>query len=225
MHIAALGVGSAQWRAARAAVVLGAVMHDALPPDDALAGLAELGGEWLDVLRDVRAEGTQAISLILPRPGDPRGAAFPRGTDAQAAVGWGCRESSFWLIPHSHMDWLVHRAPGVAMSTTDPQEADRRLREAVVTAAHAADITPEVFASSAVDDVHLLGESIVDTWVGGEPPMRGDRRYLAARGLRVLMAAMAARPQDAVASSHVAELDAAARSAVEAAYSTSRTAH
>lgn len=198
-------------------------MHHAIPPDDALASLTELGGDWLDVLPEVRA--TDSISLILPRPGDPRGAAFPRGTEAQAAVGWGGSRSSVWWIPQSDSSWLAHRATGAGIITVGLQEADRRLREAVVHAAHAADLTSEVFAPPTVGGVHLLDEGIVDDWVGGQPALRGDRRQIASRGLRVLMAAMAAQPRDAVASSHVVELDAAARSAVEAAYGTLRTAH
>ncbi|MBM3687676.1 MAG: hypothetical protein FJW85_11835 [Actinobacteria bacterium] len=215
MSFASLRIGSSAWRAARASAALGAYVRGDTAPDTALGALAPLGVPprgWLSVLGSIDT----TVVLILPRPGDPRGLALPRGVHAGGAVGWQEVDGSRWLLPSDPDLWREHDVAGHLLEPHDLAEAHRSLRGCVVEAAHIADVThPAEWAQSSGsrDD----GESLVDSWVLGPPALPAEPRQVAALGLRILLAA------DALgAIVDAATIDAAARTAVEAAYSTRR---
>lgn len=220
MSVASLDVGSPAWRAARAAVVVGALLRGDLSPDDgldALAGLGDPPGGWWDVLS--RARSAQSIGILLPRPGDPRGLALPRGVSADAVVGWSEPGGSSWLIPGEGDDWMALEAPFQEMPLRDLAEADRHLRACVVQAAHALDSDPAAAdplgPATAATVSRRMHEALVDMWVLGPPALPAGPRQLAALGLRMLLAV-----DDARARVETRDLESAARSAVEAAYGT-----
>lgn len=210
-----LSVGSPPWRAARSAATMGAMLEASLDPDSALDALSTLGlpeHDWLDVLRAVRRGG--ACYLRLPRPGDARGLALPRGVVAGAAVGWPTPDGqSEWLIPTDGREWLSFTLPRHA-GPVDLRQADQDLRREVVRAAHVMDlIGSQVPARADRDQL----EGVADSWVLGRPPLPIGRRALAATALRLLLALALADPLPADMDS--ATLERAARSAVESAFS------
>lgn len=213
----ALGTASPAWRAGRAAAALQALMASEAPADDALAGLQVLGTPppgWWDVVAAVRSG--EACALLLPRPGDPRGLALPRDADATGAVGWARTGGSTWLIPAGERDWHVHEADGVIPAPADIDEAARMLRGAIVAAAHVIDAleTPD---EPRGDSARRRQERLVDSWILGPPALPMVSRPLAALGLRMLLA-VETRPGLV----DTRDLESAARSAVEAAYSSVR---
>lgn len=218
MSFASLRVGSPGWRAARAAATLGSFLRGEIPPDTALDVLGPLGAPprgWLSVIGSL----STTVVLLLPRPGDPRGLALPRGVHAEGAVGWPQPEGSRWLLAMDDDGWQQHDLADGPSDAHDLAEAHRSLREWVVRAAHVADVTDPAelgHASGSRDD----GESLVDAWVLGPPPLPSAARQVAALGLRMLLAVDALAPiVDTVG------VAAAARTAVEAAYSTRVSPH
>lgn len=219
MISASLDVASQPWRGARAAATMLAFLRRDLPADDVLAGVESVGTAphgWWSILERVRHAG--AVSLLLPRPGDPRGLALPRGVTAQAALGWPEGGGTSWLIPTGMDTWSALDLPQHAMGLPDPAACERRVREEVVRAAHAVDAMD-------LDPAGVAGrgarEAIVDSWLLGPPALPQHRRALAALSLRILLAL------DAVGSGapharvlDTASLESAARAALEAAYST-----
>lgn len=225
MSVASLDVGSPAWRAARAATAVGALLRGDLSPDDALDVLAGLGdppGGWWQILS--RARAADAIGILLPRPGDPRGLAVPRGLAPDAVVGWSESGGSAWLIPQGAGGWLAWEAPDQSMPRRDLVEADRQLRECVVQAAHALDAEPpaddRLGPTSAASISRREQEALVDLWVLGPPALAAGPRQVAALGLRMLLAV-----DDARARVETRDLECAARSAIEAAYTMSLTHH
>jgi hypothetical protein len=219
MISASLEVASQPWRGARAAATLLAFLRRDLPADDVLAGLEPLGPAphgWWSILERVRHAG--AVSLLLPRPGDPRGLALPRGMTAQAALGWPKDGGTSWLIPTGIDTWTAVEVPKHAIALPDPAACDRRVREEVVRAAHAVDAMD-------LDPGSVPGrgarEAIVDSWLLGPPALPQRRRSLAALSLRILLALDALGSGSAHARVvDTASLESAARAALEAAYST-----
>jgi hypothetical protein len=220
MISASLDVASRGWDGARAAASLLAFLRRDLPADEVLGGLESLGTPpqgWWSVLGQVRSAG--AVSLLLPRPGDPRGLALPRGVVGESAVGWPAGGGSAWLLPAKEAMWTLLDLPHHAIALPDLAACDRRLREEVVRAAHAFDV-------NGLGSAGVVGrgarEAIVDSWLLGPPALPEQRRALASVGLRVLLALDALRDSgphsDAL---DVVALESAARAAVEAAYSTS----
>lgn len=221
-----LAVGSSGWRAARATTTLDAVLAGRLIPDDALTALDALGtppSGWWDVLADIRRCTTPGrLSLVLPRPGDPRGVALPRDVAAEGALGWPTHRGSTWLACEP-AGWRRIADVEQPLPATDPQDADQALRAEIVRAAHildGQDVPPPAERRSV--------DAIVDSWIMGPPPIPAYRRSLASSGLHVLLVldVIAARrggaamtSSDGVCVDQMA-LDRAARSAVEAAYST-----
>lgn len=215
MTAAGLDVDGPGWRAAHAAATLTALARAEIAPDDALGMLASCGEPplgWLETLAGFRRARPHAVILLLPRPGDPRGQALPRGIEAGGLVGWSGEERGAWLAA-TDRSWV--EIPGSAgVLPPDPIEADRTLRRAIVSAAHVMD--------AAVDDRDGTGgpgspraslERLVDAWIRGAPALPAARRFLAARGLRILLAI-----DDARGVVDVVALESAARTAVEAAY-------
>lgn len=192
---------------------MGSLIRADHPADDVLGALAALGepaAGWWDVLGGVRAGG--GVRLLLPRPGDPRGLALPRGLAAEAALGWASTEGSAWLIPVGEWGWHRIDAPPLAIAPPHPEEALRELRRAVVEAAHAADVLA-VETGEDAGQVRRQQEDLVDSWVLGPPPLPATSRHLASLGLHMLLALDGAREiVDATA------LEYAARSAVESAF-------
>lgn len=220
MISASMDIASRPWRGARAAATLLAYLRGDMPADEVLAGLEALGAPpqgWWDILGQVRRAG--AVSLLLPRPGDPRGLALPRGMAAETALGWPEGGGSAWLIPTGLDTWIALDLPEHRVALPDTAACDRRVREEVVRAAHAFDAMdagPEGVAGRGAR------EAIVDSWLLGPPALPHHRRALASVSLRVLLALEAlgsgsahARVMDTTA------LESAARAALEAAYSTS----
>lgn len=223
MSVASLAVGAPAWRAARAAAAVGALLRGDAPADDILEVLSALGeppGGWWEVISQARSTGS--VALLLPRPGDPRGLALPRGLAAAGVVGWDEAHGSAWLIPEDGGHWLALEVPGRRTPPCDPAEVDRHLRGCVVRVAHALDVgrptddgmgmAPTAAASRREQ------EALVDTWVLGPPALPAGPRQLAALGLRMLLAIDAAH-----AMVPTRDLESAARSAVEAAFSTAPT--
>ena len=215
MPLASLRVGSPAWRAGRAAASLGSLARADTAPDDVLGELAGLGeppGGWLSLLP--RARSASTLALLLPRPGDPRGLALPRDVATDAAVGWGNERQSTWLLAMGGGAWDLREFPGRPLTPPDAQEAHRRLRVAIVQAAHALD---DMHGDPIVDDAGIRREhdAIVDSWVHGPPTLPPNSRPLADLGLRMLLAIDAGRQL-----TDVTALEIAARSAVEAAYAT-----
>ena len=217
MPLASLRVGAPAWRAGRAVAAWEAVIRAQAPADDALDALAEVGtpdSGWWEVLGHVRK--SSAIGLLLPRPGDPRGIALPRGIVAEAAVGWGDTSASTWLLPTSDGSWDLVDLPGQGLPTRDVDEAHRRLRSAVVDMAHVADGL-DAPGHGAIPAARESLELTVDAWVLGPLRLPGRRRQLASMGLRMLLALEGART---IADS--SPLEDAARTAIEAAFSLTR---
>lgn len=213
----ALGTASPAWRAGRATAALRALMAGEAPADDVLAGLQALGTPpqgWWDVVAAVRAG--RSCALLLPRPGDPRGLALPRDAEATGAVGWSRTAGTTWLIPVGEGDWRLHEADGVTPAAVDIDEALRTLRGAIVAAAHVIDEleTPD---DPLGDGARRRQERLVDSWILGPPALPMASRPLAALALRMLLA-VEARPGLV----DTRDLETAARSAVEAAYSSVR---
>lgn len=208
--------GGEAWRAGRAAASVAALLNSRLAADDGLDALTELGTPvegWWSVLGDIRHAAS--VELRLPRPGDPRGLALPRGVAATAAVGWPSRAGgSRWLIPVRGGHWQSIHLPDVRMAAADPDEIGRTLREEVVRAAHAVDLEVSVRHG---DGERTRIEGIVDAWILGPPALAPERRALASTSLRILLALT--RPD--VARPHVdaERLERAARAGVEAAFS------
>lgn len=220
MSAASLGVSTPAWRAGRAAAAIRGLRSGDAPADDVLAGLEVLGAPpqgWWDVLSAVRA--SEGLTLLLPRPGDPRGLALPRTMTATGAVGWERRGGSTWLIPVDDGSWRVLEADGHPATPPDSEDAGRALRAAIVEAAHIVDDL-EVTPGPVGDAARRQAERIVDSWILGPPALPASSRALGALGLRMLLALDGARSLiDAQT------LDFAARTAVEAAYSSPRRAH
>lgn len=221
MPLASLRVGSPAWRAGRAAATLGSLARAHTAPDDVLGELAGLGeppGGWLSLLGQARS--ASALALLLPRPGDPRGLALPRDVATDAAVGWGNEHESTWLLAMGGGAWELRESPGRPLTPPDAQEAHRRLRGAIVQAAHALDDMRgrDTLGDPIPDDAGIRREhdAIVDSWVDGPPALPPSSRPLADLGLRMLLAIDAGRQL-----TDVTALEIAARSAVEAAYATS----
>lgn len=211
MIATSLASGTPAWRAARAAACLGALLTGRAAADDVLGHLRSAGepeGGWWTSLEALRAFAPHAVALRLPRPGDPRGVSLPRDVTTTGLVGWCGPHSSHWLIPHGD-GWLG--LDGAAVQTLDPAEADRALREAIVHAAHEVDVRELMARSGPRESI----EGCVAEWIDAPPPLPGTSRELAGRGLRMLLGVDAARTF-----LDVEGLERAARSAVEAAYTT-----
>lgn len=229
MALASLGVGAPGWRAARAASVVAALLRGDLPADDALDGLADLGEPaegWWTVIGRARRAGS--LGLLLPRPGDPRGISLPRGVITSGAVGWDTEDGSSWLLAVDGGAWHAIDLPGQSRPPRDLEEADRHLRVAVVQVAHLVDglevvgagvpRTPASGSGAAPGSAMTARERqecerTVDAWLLGSPALSARGRAVAAVGLRMLLAIDGIR---ALADS--APLEAAARQAVEAAF-------
>jgi hypothetical protein len=238
----ALEAGSPAWRAARAAAIGTALQHGRLAGDTALELLDPLGlppGGWWEHLTGTR---TAAFAVVLPRPGDPRGLRLPAGMACEGAFGWRTHEGSAWLLAQGTQDasgataWVRVDLDQALPRSVDPAEADRGLREAIVRAAHIIDqrddisdkpdrggfADPPGLSPSAADgasDRERI-DRIIDSWVAHGLPTDGVRRQLAVRGLRILLSVARARDVvDAQPLEDARPLEGAARSAVEAAYS------
>lgn len=222
MRTTDLAKGSEPWRAARAAACGQALLAGQLPADTALGLLEPLGpppGGWLDWLARLRQATPARIALVLPRPGDPRGLALPREIDASAAVGVGEGDRTSWLLPEAGLAWReITVAEGIHRNV-DLRECDRALRFAVVQAAHAVDAAGAI-TGAASERAARVAESTVDAWVLTPPLLPADQRRLASLSLRMLLAVgNPSAPRDALALIHVPSLEAAARAALEAAFS------
>lgn len=217
--------GEARWRAARAGMSIAAFLDGDLAPDDLFGSLETVGAPnegWWEVIARVRAAGVArpTICVRLPRPGDPRGVALPRGVVAEALVGWSVPASSpasVWLVPEAGNRWLSFTLAADLPRLADVAECDRALRAAIVQAAHALDVAAAVPSPVGGRD---RAEATVDAWVLGAPPLAAPRRAMASTALRVLLALESLPGQsdddglpDAMA------LEGAARDALEAAYS------
>ena len=211
---ASLGIGSPAWRAGRASASIGALLDGDASADDVLDGLADVGEPpqgWWEVLGSVRSAG--AVALLLPRPGDPRGLALPRGIVAEAAVGWPVGPETHWLIPDAECGWSRVEARPLTAVPSHPEESLRELRRAVVEAAHTVDAL-ELESRAGDPNARREQEAVVDSWLLGPPPLPAATRHLAALGLRMLLALEGAR-----ALVDTDSLEHAARSAVESAFS------
>jgi hypothetical protein len=215
MAVASLGISAPAWRAARAAAAVGAVLRAEASGDEALDALAAVGapvGGWLRVVEAARA--SRSLALVLPRPGDARGVALPRGVVAEGAIGWADSSGTSWLIASGESAWDAVEVHGAALPLRDPADALRALRACVVRAAHAIDVLDDL-EPPAGSSSRAQQERLVDSWVLGPPPLPPERREMAVLGLRMLLALGAAPglvDPDA--------LEVAARTAVEAAYAT-----
>jgi hypothetical protein len=129
---------------------------------------------------------------------------------------------SAWLAPVNHAvresnpSWILIDLPGQPVGFHDLRDCSRDLRTQIVRAAHILDVTeshPEAAGlRNSVDD-------IVDTWILGPPALPAERRGLAAQGLGLLLAmALTRMPTTGI---DTRDIEAAARNAVEAAYSSS----
>ncbi len=217
--------GEARWRAARAGMSIGAFLDGDLAPDDLFESLKEVGapeGGWWEVIARIRAAGIgrPTICVRLPRPGDPRGVALPRGFVADALVG--CSVSapspaSIWLVPEAGDRWVTFPFAADIPRLADMAECDRALRAAVVQAAHALDVAAAMPSPAGGRD---RAEATVDAWVLGTPALPAPQRAMASSALRVLLALESLpRQSDADVLSDRAALERAARDALEAAYS------
>lgn len=214
MPAASLEVASPAWRAARASAGIGALLQGRAAADDVLDSLADVGEPpegWWELLRTIRPAG--GIVLLLPRPGDPRGLALPRGMLAEAALGWRIGAGTQWMIPGPSSGWSRVEGPLLRGSPPDPDEALRALRRAVVDAAHAVNAR-ELDAPEGDGRARQEQEALVDSWVLGPPPLPTATRHLATLGLRMLLSLEGAR-----ALVDTTPLEQAARSAVESAFS------
>jgi hypothetical protein len=119
-----------------------------------------------------------------------------------------------WLIPSGDVAWTVYLRPDAAVPTPDPEEAGRALRSAVVSAAHVVDGL-DIDPSARDHRARLAHEQLVDSWILGPPALPPSSRSLATLGLRMLLTI-----DDARALVDTVALESAARSAVEAAFST-----
>lgn len=214
MVAASLGIGSPAWRAGRACASIGTFLDGAAAADDVLGELADLGEPlhgWWEVLASVRS--SRAVVLLLPRPGDPRGLALPRGIVAEAVLGWEAGPVTHVLVPEPSRGWMQVEAPPLNAVPPHPEEALRELRKAVVEAAHTVD---DLDLESRESDPRVRSdqEAVVDSWVLGPPPLPVAARHLAGLGLRMLLALEGAR-----ALVNTGPLEYAARGAVESAFS------
>ena len=155
--------------------------------------------------------------LLLPRPGDPRGLALPRGIAAEAALGWTVGSGTIWLIPDAPSGWSRVDGPQLTATPPHPDEALRALRKAIVDAAHSVDAR-ELDAREGDTRARQDQESLVDSWVLGPPALPTATRHLAAMGLRMLLALDGARSLV-----DTLPLEQAARSAVESAFTRTAT--
>jgi len=215
MVVASLGVSSPAWRAARAAATIGSLLRGETPADDALAAMSPLGeapGGWWHMFGDARRAG--GVTLLLPRPGDPRGLVLTRDVSAEAALGWDGAQGGTWLIPSDRLGWRVAAAPRLGRAPLDEEEASRALRRAVVDAAHTVDLLDVVEDGGNAEERQDL-ERAVDSWVLGPPALSPASRHLASLGLRILFAVVGARRLV-----DTAPLESAARNAVESAFTT-----
>lgn len=223
---ASLEIGSPAWRAGRACACMGALLQGTAPADDVLGALADLGEPpegWWDVLGSARSAG--GVTLLLPRPGDPRGLALPRGLAPDAALGWidDKASGSVWMVPDTASGWIRVSSPLLTISLPHPDEALRELRKAVVDAAHTVDalvLDPRNADGRARQD----REALVDSWILGPPALPPATRPLAVLGLRMLLALEPAHALvDTIALDTIAldtiGLEQRARSAVESAFS------
>ena len=188
MTATGLDANGPAWRAARVAATLSGLVRTVLSPDEALGQLASCGEPpdgWLEVLAGVRRVRPGAVILLLPRPGDPRGLALPRELDSGGIVGW---SGAAWLAA-TEGGWVA--LPGTSGALPpDPAEADRALREAIVAAAHVVDATGDARGQADREASSDRGahERLIDAWVRSTPSLPADRRSLAVRGLRILLA-------------------------------------
>ena len=215
---ASLEVLSPAWRAGRASACVGALLQGRAAADDVLdhlSGVGEPPGGWWEALGGARAAG--GVLLLLPRPGDPRGLALPRGIAAEAALGWTVGSGTIWLIPDAPSGWSRADGPQLTAAPLHPDEAMRGLRKAIVDAAHSVDAR-ELDAREGDTRARQDQESLVDSWVLGPPALPTATRHLAAMGLRMLLALDGAR-----ALVDTLPLEQAARSAVESAFTRTAT--
>lgn len=234
MIAAPFSVGSDAWRGARAAAVAAAFTSATAPTDsllEALDALGRLEGGWLPWLARLRRSHESVggrIVLLLPRPGDPRGLALPRGIHAAAAVGNQTEGGSCWLIPEPHGTWTALQLAGAALPHRDAAASLRDVRAQVVRAAHAVDLGDLEAGSPGWGQAGSPGqvsardlESIVDSWLLGPPALNVRSRPLAALSLRVLLA-LAKVPTGSAQARLIdtAGLEMAARTGLEAAFST-----
>lgn len=217
--------GSTPWRAARASSLLLALDEGRASGDCILAALLPLGPPprgWWAAIEALSSGG--GVHLRLPRPGDPRGLALPRGVAADAAVGMVDGMGTTWLLPQGADAWREVRLDGVHPTRVDIDQCGRDLREQIVRAAHILDASHDTSAPNG--DRRRL-ERAVDAWVGTAEGVRGPvgrRRELATSGLRVLLAlgqpsTCGTQTSDRRSAIDSRALEAAARAAVEAAYS------
>lgn len=217
--------GEASWRAARVGASVGAFLDGNLAPDDLLESLQTVGAPdvgWWEVIASLRAVGAARppVCVRLPRPGDPRGVALPRGVVAEGLVGYRVSlpsPGSMWLVPEAGDRWLTFTLAADLPGPADPAECDRSLRAAIVQAAHALDVAAAMPPPVGGRD---QAEATVDAWVLGTPALAAAQRAMASTALRVLLALDSLpRQSDAVALSDTTALERAARDALEAAYS------
>lgn len=224
--LSTLAVGSAPWRAGRAAAVLLSWRDGVIPTDTALGALEDLGAPddgWWDVMGHVRRGGVQ---LRLPRTGDPRGVALPRALAVDGLIGWPAGDAqapgSVWLAPvsTSHREsapaWILIDLPSQAMRFHDQQECSRHLRTQIVRAAHILDVAE---SSPEASGLRASVDGIVDSWILGPPALPAERRGLAAQGLGLLLAMALRRMPNAGIDTR--DIERASRAAVEAAFSSS----
>lgn len=230
-----LAIGSASWRAARAAAVLGPWLDGSLPTDTALGFLEALGAPpegWWDTLGSLRAALSPAIALTLPRPGDPRGIAWPPGSTAITVAGlhWSAEtdpprgaDGRATVLPIDATGrWLSRIDLDRPVTVADRSESERMLKREIVRAAHVLDL-------AGMDDARrgdrLLTERTVDSWLLSPPALRHERRSLAATSLRLLLALQSLADDEprtlvrGVEGVDARALEAAARAALEASYS------
>ena len=221
-----LAVGSAPWRAGRAAAVLLSWREGAIPTDTALGALEGLGapdGGWWDVMGHIRKGGLQ---MRLPRAGDPRGVALPRSLAVDGLIGWPAGDAkahgSVWLAPVDaptrgiKPSWRLIDLPGQDVRFHDLRECSRNLRTHIVRAAHILDMAESHPQASGL---RKSVEGIVDSWILGPPALPAERRSLAAQGLGLILAMDQTRTPNAGIDTR--DIERASRDAVEAAYSSS----
>lgn len=172
----------------------------------------------------LRAE-PHSVLLALPRPGDPRRVPMP-DLHAEGAVGCMAAASGRWLLALPDGSWarLVHE--GLPPLPATPADADRDLRGALVASAHALDDAgANPFGAGLPSGI----DRTVDAWLASSVPVDPAARGIAARGLRLLLAATTGLSRLDITDTTTAAdgrrrgallaIEPAARAAVEAAYS------